>query len=113
MQHVDRFETRGQIDHATGPSGIPYADLINTHADGLHRLPVFRIKAALHEIQIEAGVPPRLIRERPDRYLPARLLKSALENKIAERLTPSGTSSESSAARCIISTGRKRSRLDR
>jgi len=32
MQHVHRFGTCGQIDHAIGPSVIPYADLINARA---------------------------------------------------------------------------------
>jgi len=61
MQHVDRFGTWRQIDHAIGPGGIPYADLINARADSLHRLPVFRIKAALNEIQVETGFSPRLV----------------------------------------------------
>lgn len=66
MQHVDCFGTCGDIDHTIGPGGVPYANLINARADGLHRLPVFRIKAALHEIQVEASVPPRFIGKRPE-----------------------------------------------
>jgi len=31
------------------------------HAEGLYRLPVFRIKAVLHEIRVKASVTPRFI----------------------------------------------------
>jgi hypothetical protein len=52
--------------YAIGPNGIPYADLINARTDSLHRLPVFRIKAALHGIQVETGLPPRFIGKCPE-----------------------------------------------
>lgn len=53
--HINRFGTRGQVDHTIRPSGLAYAYLIHARADRLHRLPILRIKTALHEIQVDCG----------------------------------------------------------
>ncbi len=60
MQHIHRLGTRSQIDHAIGAAGVPHADLVDTGTDRSYGLPVFRLEAALHEVQIETGVPTRL-----------------------------------------------------
>src|ERR1700675_301052 len=63
MQHINCFRTCGQIDYAIGPGCVAYANLFHPRTYSFHRLPVLRFEASLHEVQIEAGIPPRLTGE--------------------------------------------------
>jgi hypothetical protein len=63
MKDIDSLRTRSQIDHAKGPCGIPYTYFIDSSTDGLHGLPVRRLEATLHKIQIESGIPSRFVRK--------------------------------------------------
>jgi hypothetical protein len=46
---------------AYAAAGVRESPSPQTHS--FHRLPVFRIKTSLYEVQIEASIPPRLIGE--------------------------------------------------
>jgi hypothetical protein len=63
MQNINRFLTRCQIDYAVGPCCVPYANLFYPRTHSFHRLPVLRFETPLHEVQIEAGIAPRLTGE--------------------------------------------------
>ena len=63
MQHIHRFLTCGQIDYAVGSGCVPYANLFYPRTYSFHRLPILRFEASLHEVQIEASIPPCLIGE--------------------------------------------------
>src|SRR5271168_2366492 len=63
MKDIDSLRTRSQIDHAKGPRSIPYTYFLDSSADGLHGLPVRRLEATLHKIQIESSIPSRFVRK--------------------------------------------------
>ena len=63
MQYINRFRTCGQKDYAIGPGRVPHANLFHSRTHSFHRLPVRRFEASLHKIQIETGIPTRLIGE--------------------------------------------------
>lgn len=63
MQHINRFRTCGQIDYAIGSGRVPHANLFHARTHSFHRLPALRFETSLDKVQIEAGIPARLIRK--------------------------------------------------
>ena len=63
MKDIDGLDEGSDIEDAKCARGISHADFTNASANAAHRLPVVRIKPALHAIELEPGIAARAIRE--------------------------------------------------
>jgi hypothetical protein len=61
VQHVDRSGQPGRVDHAVCAGVVPYPDFFDALADGRHRLEIVRLFAALHLVQLVAGIVPGVL----------------------------------------------------
>jgi len=64
MKDINSLAPRRQIDHPKSTGCIAHANLFDARAHILHWFPIQWVQAALHEVQVEAGVPTRLVRKR-------------------------------------------------
>ena len=55
MQHVDRIFEFGDIDHTKRASLILNSDFLHARTDGLYWLPVVRLLAVLHLVDLISG----------------------------------------------------------
>ncbi len=63
VQDVDSLRAPGQVNHAVSAARVRNANLLDTRADGGHRLEVVGLVASLNFVELITSIVPRVLRE--------------------------------------------------
>jgi hypothetical protein len=66
MQHVHALRACCEVNDPKGAFSLMNPDLARARANARHRLPIARLLAALDEVELVTGIPPRVFWETED-----------------------------------------------